>query len=96
MKRTLVDWSAASRARAGEKESGDRCVVKVQADGALLAVADGLGHGAEAALAADLAVRTVERYATEPLTENETWTRYEPGQWSLWRRGECVSQGQTS
>ena len=69
MKRTLVDWSAASRARAGEKESGDRCVVKVQADGALLAVADGLGHGAEAALAADLAVRTVERYATEPLTE---------------------------
>ena len=33
--------------------------------------------------------------ATEPLTENETWTRYEPGQWSLWRRGECVSQGRT-
>ena len=33
--------------------------------------------------------------ATEPLTENETWTRYEPGQWSLWRRGECVSQGTT-
>ena len=33
--------------------------------------------------------------ATEPLTENETWTRYEPGQWSLWRRGECVSQGKT-
>jgi glutamine amidotransferase len=33
--------------------------------------------------------------ATEPLTENETWTRYEPGQWSLWRRGECVSQGNT-
>ncbi|MDU9036729.1 class II glutamine amidotransferase [Pseudomonas corrugata] len=33
--------------------------------------------------------------ATEPLTENETWTRYEPGQWSLWRRGECVSHGRT-
>jgi glutamine amidotransferase len=33
--------------------------------------------------------------ATEPLTENETWNRYEPGQWSLWRRGECVSQGRT-
>ena len=33
--------------------------------------------------------------ATEPLTENETWTRYEPGQWSLWRRGECVRQGKT-
>ncbi|PJK34134.1 class II glutamine amidotransferase [Pseudomonas sp. S10E 269] len=33
--------------------------------------------------------------ATEPLTDNENWTRYEPGQWSLWRRGECVSQGIT-
>jgi glutamine amidotransferase len=33
--------------------------------------------------------------ATEPLTDNENWTRYEPGQWSLWRRGECVSQGVT-
>jgi len=34
--------------------------------------------------------------ATEPLTENETGTRYEPGQWSLWRRGECVRQGTTA
>lgn len=31
--------------------------------------------------------------ATEPLTENENWNRYEPGQWSLWRKGECVVQG---
>jgi predicted glutamine amidotransferase len=31
--------------------------------------------------------------ATEPLTENETWNRYEPGHWSLWRRGECVAEG---
>jgi negative regulator of sigma-B (phosphoserine phosphatase) len=69
MKGARVDWSAASRARAGEKESGDRCVVTEQPNGTLLAVADGLGHGAEAALAADLAVRTVERYATEALTE---------------------------
>jgi glutamine amidotransferase len=33
--------------------------------------------------------------ATEPLTENETWNRYEPGHWSLWRRGECVAEGRT-
>ncbi|WP_313645311.1 class II glutamine amidotransferase, partial [Pseudomonas sp.] len=33
--------------------------------------------------------------ATEALTENETWRRYEPGQWGLWRHGECVSQGQS-
>jgi len=31
--------------------------------------------------------------ATEPLTEDEIWNRYEPGQWALWRRGECVAQG---
>ncbi len=69
LKQTPLAWSAASRARDGEKESGDRCVVTAQTDGALLAVADGLGHGAEAALAADLAVRTVERYAGDPLIE---------------------------
>ena len=33
--------------------------------------------------------------ATEPLTENEVWTRYEPGHWSLWRRGERISHGKT-
>ncbi|MEB2871595.1 class II glutamine amidotransferase [Pseudomonas rhizosphaerae] len=32
--------------------------------------------------------------ATEPLTENETWNRYEPGSWGLWRQGECVATGQ--
>ena len=69
LKRTRLAWSVASRARAGETESGDRCVVTEQTDGALLAVADGLGHGTEAALAADLAVRTVERYAADPLIE---------------------------
>jgi len=33
--------------------------------------------------------------ATEALTENETWARYAPGEWALWRHGECVSQGQS-
>jgi glutamine amidotransferase len=33
--------------------------------------------------------------ATEPLTENETWTRHAPGEWNLWRRGERVAQGRT-
>jgi glutamine amidotransferase len=31
--------------------------------------------------------------ATEPLTDNEQWSRYEPGEWRLWRRGECVASG---
>jgi len=69
LKRDDFTWSVASRARPGETESGDRCVVATQADGALLAVADGLGHGAEAAVAAELAVRTVERHSSEPLVE---------------------------
>ncbi|MGL4318648.1 MAG: class II glutamine amidotransferase [Pseudomonas sp.] len=33
--------------------------------------------------------------ATEPLTENESWNLLRPGEWSLWRRGECIAQGQT-
>ena len=31
--------------------------------------------------------------ATEPLTNNEQWTLHEPGQWSLWRLGECIARG---
>jgi len=69
MKRPPLAWGVASKTRPGEKESGDRYVVTVQEDGALLAVEDGLGHGAEAARAADLAMRAVERYAAEPLNE---------------------------
>ncbi|HEV8702673.1 MAG TPA: SpoIIE family protein phosphatase [Candidatus Polarisedimenticolia bacterium] len=69
MKGDLIDWGVAARALAGETESGDRCLVKRMGDGALLAVADGLGHGAEAAMAAELAIRTVEAHALRPLTE---------------------------
>ena len=32
--------------------------------------------------------------ATEPLTANEQWQLYMPGQWSLWRSGECIASGQ--
>ncbi len=69
MKRELIDWGVASRAVAGETESGDRCLVKPMENGALLATADGLGHGTEAALAADLAIRMVEAQAGRPLVE---------------------------
>jgi predicted glutamine amidotransferase len=33
--------------------------------------------------------------ATEPLTANEQWTLQQPGEWSLWRGGECVTRGQS-
>lgn len=32
---------------------------------------------------------------TEPLTANERWSLYRPGEWRLWRAGECVAQGNT-
>src|SRR3989442_478951 len=51
------------------RRAEDRHLVKPLSDGALLAAADGLGHGHEAALAADLAVRTAERHAGLSLIE---------------------------
>src|SRR3989441_13175838 len=53
----IVDWGVASQTLAGEVESGDKHVVKIFPHGALLAAVDGLGHGEEAAAAANMAVR---------------------------------------
>jgi len=55
-------WSASSQARQGETHSGDGCVVTSFAGGALVAVIDALGHGDQAAHAAEVAVRTLERH----------------------------------
>ncbi|HYT05350.1 MAG TPA: SpoIIE family protein phosphatase [Gemmatimonadales bacterium] len=62
----LIDWGFATLMLAGEKESGDLHVVKAVNSGALVAVVDGLGHGAEAAVAARAAVKVLEQYANEP------------------------------
>jgi serine phosphatase RsbU (regulator of sigma subunit) len=67
MKRPAVEWGAATLALRGETESGDRHLVCALPGGVLLAAVDGIGHGREAALAADLAVRTLEEHAGEPL-----------------------------
>ena len=64
----LLDWAFASRRYEGEIESGDLHVVRPSREGALVAMADGLGHGAEAAEAARMALAIVERRAEEPLT----------------------------
>jgi phosphoserine phosphatase RsbX len=63
----LVDWGIAARPLPGEIESGDRALVVVGADTALVAAVDGLGHGREAARAAAPAVETVRAFAGEPL-----------------------------
>jgi hypothetical protein len=50
-----VDYGVAARPLRGELESGDLHVVIPRPRGAIVAVADGLGHGYEAALAAKVA-----------------------------------------
>jgi serine/threonine protein phosphatase PrpC len=61
----LIEWAVAEVTQAGQTESGDRYLVTPTPDGALVAVVDGLGHGAEAADAAKMAVRSLERHAQE-------------------------------
>lgn len=69
MNSNLVEWGVAERRMAGETLSGDLHVVKPLGDSVLLAVADGLGHGAAAAEAARLALETVEACAHQPLAQ---------------------------
>ena len=63
----VVDWSIAARPLDGESESGDRGVVVVDGDAALVAAIDGLGHGSEAARAAAPVAEIVRAFAAEPL-----------------------------
>ena len=51
----LVEWHAASAALPGQVTSGDLHVVEPFENGVLAAVIDGLGHGSEAASAAEIA-----------------------------------------
>ena len=61
----LIEWGVAALALPGEAESGDGHLVKPVGTGVLVAVVDGLGHGAEAASAAKAAIAALERHATE-------------------------------
>src|SRR2546422_6460368 len=62
----IVEWGVAWQMLAGEVESGDKHVVKIFPHGALLAAVDGLGHGEEAAAAANMAGRVL------PTSEKES------------------------
>lgn len=64
---SFMSWAAAEQPMPGEGCSGDISIVETVEDGALIAVADGLGHGNEAAKAAAVAKLTLRRYAGEPL-----------------------------
>ncbi len=63
----LIEWAVAEMALPGQVESGDRYLVTPTPEGALVAVVDGLGHGSEAAEAAQVAVRCLERNAGQPV-----------------------------
>jgi hypothetical protein len=63
----LIEWGVASRALPGETRSGDLHVVESFAGGALVAAVDGLGHGEEAADAAEAAAAILSRHAHEPV-----------------------------
>jgi serine/threonine protein phosphatase PrpC len=67
-----IEWGVAALTLPGEKESGDSHLVKAVTRGVLVAVVDGLGHGSEAASAAQAAVAALDRHAEEsplPLLE---------------------------
>lgn len=67
-----LDWAFASRCAPGETCSGDLHLVKHFPGGALAAVVDGLGHGAEAHCAAQAALAVLDEHAGEavvPLVE---------------------------
>jgi serine phosphatase RsbU (regulator of sigma subunit) len=63
----VIEWGSAEMALPGQAVSGDRPVVAPFPDGVLVAVVDGLGHGTEAAAAAEAAVRTLAAHAAEPV-----------------------------
>ena len=63
----LVDWAVAERPLVGGSESGDRALVVVTDDAALIGAVDGLGHGPEAARVAEPAVEAVRSFVNEPL-----------------------------
>jgi len=59
MEDLTVEWGVASRALPGQTESGDMYIVETFDGGILIGVVDGLGHGAEAAQAARLAIQVL-------------------------------------
>jgi phosphoserine phosphatase RsbX len=61
-----LERGVAGQAMKGEARSGDLAVFAGYDGGALAAVIDGLGHGAEAADAAETASETIRRFRREP------------------------------
>lgn len=68
LKTRSAEWASAFVSLPGEAQCGDRHYIADVPEGTLLAVVDGIGHGDEAAHAAERAVGVIERFGpTEPL-----------------------------
>lgn len=63
----LLEWGFASKTMEGQSESGDRALVEPFPGGVLAAAIDGVGHGGEAAAAADIAVSVLRQHPEQPV-----------------------------
>ena len=64
-----IDWGVAGRALGGAEVSGDLQMVVAHSSGVLVGVADGLGHGVEAAVAAQAAAHIFAGHAGLPVEQ---------------------------
>ncbi len=62
-----VEWAAVSRPLPGQTATGDASLVKSLQEGILFAVVDGLGHGLEAAKAAETGLSVIAGQPDSPL-----------------------------
>lgn len=62
-----IDWAVAALTMPGQAVSGDLHLVAPFPGGVLVAVVDGLGHGEDAAAAAQIAVASLKHHAHEPV-----------------------------
>lgn len=63
----LVEYGVANFVLPGQGESGDRHLICCAGDGILIAAMDGIGHGEEAAYAAETAISILKTNAEEPV-----------------------------
>ncbi len=63
----LVEYGVANFVLPGQGESGDRHLICCAGDGILIAAMDGIGHGEEAAHAAETAISILKTNAEEPV-----------------------------
>jgi phosphoserine phosphatase RsbX len=63
----VIEWGVASVAMPGQSQSGDRYVVHPCPSGVMVAAIDGIGHGQEAARAADLAATILGKHVQESM-----------------------------